>query len=212
MGLVNVVSTLTHLSMWLFMQLEGPRFDAPIRLRTLIASPLSSKNVFSDMSRDKMCHSMLCSLYLKPTQLCWFFNLLSVVWRNERRLMQSPCPPCVCVPSSPVNFWITESVYIKSGMFVMALEPILNAYFINFFHQSACLYTCMCIPLSLLGNYLVEVHLSLIGNGLVKTLPYHLMRTEQWNNFYMLLLGCVTIHSSHYPLWKRVRIPAPQPC
>jgi hypothetical protein len=74
--------------------------------------------------------------------------------KNKSRLMRSPC---VCVYHPPINFWMPEPVFMKLGMYIMAREPILTAYFINASHQSVCLY--MCIPLSLLGN------------GSVKTLP-----------------------------------------
>jgi hypothetical protein len=46
--------------------------------------------------------------------------------------MQSSCCLCVYVPP-PLNF-------MKSGMNIMAPEPILTVYLINPSHQSACLY------------------------------------------------------------------------
>jgi hypothetical protein len=33
-----------------------------------------------------------------------------------------------------------EPVFVKLGMYILAPEPILMAYFINFFHHSVCLY------------------------------------------------------------------------
>jgi hypothetical protein len=47
---------------------------------------------------------------------------------------------------------MAEPVFMKLGMYIMAHEPISMVYFIYPFHQSVCLYVCMCIPLSLLGN------------------------------------------------------------
>jgi hypothetical protein len=35
---------------------------------------------------------------------------------------------------------MAEPIFMKFGMYIMAPEPILTAYFINLSHQSACLY------------------------------------------------------------------------
>jgi hypothetical protein len=42
-----------------------------------------------------------------------------------------------------------EPIFMKLGMYIMALEPISTTYFINPSHQSV---SVICIPLSLLGN------------------------------------------------------------
>jgi hypothetical protein len=44
---------------------------------------------------------------------------------------------------------MAEPIFIKLGMYIMALEPISTVYFINSSHQSVCLYV---YPLSFLGN------------------------------------------------------------
>jgi hypothetical protein len=46
---------------------------------------------------------------------------------------------CVCAPS-PVNLLMIEPVFMKLGMYIMTPEPISIAYFVNFYHQSVCLY------------------------------------------------------------------------
>jgi hypothetical protein len=49
---------------------------------------------------------------------------------------------------TPINFWMTELIFKKLGMYIMAREPISTACFINPFCQSV----YMCILLSLPGN------------------------------------------------------------
>jgi hypothetical protein len=53
---------------------------------------------------------------------------------------------------------MTEPLFMKLYMYVMAPEPVSAAYFINPSHQSACLY--------------VYRRVSLIGNGSVDTFPW----------------------------------------
>jgi hypothetical protein len=54
---------------------------------------------------------------------------------------------CLCIP--PINFGIVQPNFMKLGIYIMPLEPISTACFINHCHQSVCLYV---YPLSLLGN------------------------------------------------------------
>jgi hypothetical protein len=50
-------------------------------------------------------------------------------------------PHAVCVSViPPINFYMSESISMKLGMFIMAPEHISTAYFINPSHQSVCLY------------------------------------------------------------------------
>jgi hypothetical protein len=67
-------------------------------------------------------------------------SLISLFWKNECRLMRSPC--CLfCVCGSPlINFWMSEPVFIKHSMYIMAPDPLSTAYFINPSHHSVCLY------------------------------------------------------------------------
>jgi hypothetical protein len=44
-----------------------------------------------------------------------------------------PLPP-------PINFWMPQPIFMKLGMYIMATEPISEAYFINPSHRSVCLY------------------------------------------------------------------------
>lgn len=86
------------------------------------------------------------------------------------RSMQSPCRVCarVYVRQCPsVNFSITEPVFMKRGMCIMATEPISMEHFINPFHQ----FVSLCVPLSVLGN------------GQVKSLPLEGLQTQQFHNF-----------------------------
>jgi hypothetical protein len=46
----------------------------------------------------------------------------------------------VCVYVPHIKFWMPELIFMKLGMYAMAPEPILTAYFINPAHQSVCLY------------------------------------------------------------------------
>jgi hypothetical protein len=73
-------------------------------------------------------------------------------------------PVCtiMCIPRT--NFWMTEPIFMKLGMYIMALEPISTAYFINPSHQCV----CMCL---------------LLGNGSVKTLPLQRMHMQQKKNY-----------------------------
>jgi hypothetical protein len=50
--------------------------------------------------------------------------------------------PSVCV-SLPNNFWLTETIFMKLGMYVMAATPISTAYYINPFHESVCLWVSL---------------------------------------------------------------------
>jgi hypothetical protein len=58
--------------------------------------------------------------------------------------MRSPCCLCVYVPVCfymlPINFLMSELVFMKLGMYIMAPEPVSLAYFINPSHQSLCPY------------------------------------------------------------------------
>jgi hypothetical protein len=56
-------------------------------------------------------------------------------------------PRCLCIPA--INFWMPEPVFMKVAMYIMALQSISTAYFINPSRQPVCLYV---YPLSLLGN------------------------------------------------------------
>jgi hypothetical protein len=74
----------------------------------------------------------------------------------------------VCLHIPPLNnFWMTEPVFMKLGMYTMPPEVISTAYFINPSHQSVFLYV---YSLSLLGNGSVNIPLSFLGSGSVKTL------------------------------------------
>jgi hypothetical protein len=46
-------------------------------------------------------------------------------------------------PTPTINIWMPEPICMKSGIYIMALEPISMAYFINLSHLSSCLsYLC----------------------------------------------------------------------
>jgi hypothetical protein len=47
---------------------------------------------------------------------------------------------CVSVNATPFNYLITEPIFMKLDMYVMATEPISTAYYINPSHQFVCLY------------------------------------------------------------------------
>jgi hypothetical protein len=40
---------------------------------------------------------------------------------------------------TPINFWMSEPIYMKPGKYIMAPDPISTAYFMNPSHQS-CVY------------------------------------------------------------------------
>jgi hypothetical protein len=64
------------------------------------------------------------------------------------------CDHCaVCLRTLPPLTYVLlngRANFMKLGMYVMAHEHTLTAFFINTNHQYVCAY--MCIPLSLLGN------------------------------------------------------------
>jgi hypothetical protein len=56
-------------------------------------------------------------------------------------------PRCLCVcESHDNNFWMPDSIFMKLDMYIMALEPISTAYFINPSRQALCL--CILLFLS----------------------------------------------------------------
>jgi hypothetical protein len=80
--------------------------------------------------------------------------------------MQSPCCLYVCVSPLLTSEFLNQFL-MKFGMYIMAHDPILAAYFINPSHQSVCLYV---YPLPLLSN------------GSVKTLLLQRIHTQLENN------------------------------
>jgi hypothetical protein len=44
--------------------------------------------------------------------------------------MRSQCCLCVCL-CSPINYLMPEPIFMKLGMYIMALEPISKTYIIN---------------------------------------------------------------------------------
>jgi hypothetical protein len=58
---------------------------------------------------------------------------------EKKNVLRSPCCLCVCV-SPPINLWMSESIFMKLGMYIMATEPISAAYLKNFSRHSVCLY------------------------------------------------------------------------
>jgi hypothetical protein len=89
----------------------------------------------------------------KEVALLWFsfyvvsilFDLLSLFWKNESRLMRLPCCLCIHVsPPSNLNGW--TNLY-DTWYYIMAHEPVLTAYFINpsdqsVYHIHICHYRC----------------------------------------------------------------------
>jgi hypothetical protein len=63
-----------------------------------------------------------------------YFEKIKVDLRNHFAVWVS-----VCI-STPINFYMSEPIFMKLSMYMMAPEPISKAYFINPSHQSACLY------------------------------------------------------------------------
>jgi hypothetical protein len=61
--------------------------------------------------------------------------------------MRSPCSVCVSPP--PINFRMTNPIFIKLYMYTIAPKQISTVYFINLYRQSMCLYLC---SFSLLGS------------------------------------------------------------
>jgi hypothetical protein len=51
-------------------------------------------------------------------------------------------PICLWIPP-PINFWISEPVFMKLGLYVMATEPVSTSYFINPSNQSLSIYVSL---------------------------------------------------------------------
>jgi hypothetical protein len=72
--------------------------------------------------------------------------------KNKNKHTRSPCclSLCLYLCLPPNNILVPEPIYMKFDIYVMLLEPISTAYFINPSHQSVCL--CVYPRLSPLGN------------------------------------------------------------
>jgi hypothetical protein len=73
----------------------------------------------------KSYHTLSTYHHLSATSLFCFtyiFCILSLFWRTESRLMQSPW--CLCVVYPFINFWIAELTFMKLGLYILASEPI----------------------------------------------------------------------------------------
>jgi hypothetical protein len=46
---------------------------------------------------------------------------------------------------SPTKFWMSEPVFMKLGMYVMAPAPVLTAYLINTVNLCVCVCVCVCV-------------------------------------------------------------------
>jgi hypothetical protein len=102
--------------------------------------------------------------------------------------MRSPCSLCVCVFVYPsINFWMPEPIFMKLGMYIMAPGPNSTVYSIIFSHQSVCLYV---YSLSLLGNGLVKIPLSFLGNSSLKILLRQRIHTQQYKHFWTRSFLC----------------------
>jgi hypothetical protein len=53
--------------------------------------------------------------------------------------MQLSCSLCIC-ESLCINFWMPETVFMETGMYIMSLEPFWPMYFMNPSHQFVCLH------------------------------------------------------------------------
>jgi hypothetical protein len=57
----------------------------------------------------------------------------------------------------PVNFCMTEHIFMKFGMYIVAPEPISTAYFINRPHQSLSIGVSHIVARQRLGKYVTSV-------------------------------------------------------
>jgi hypothetical protein len=108
------------------------------------------KRVTSSVLRNGFEGAIFCLVGIMPREpsvswLPWstiripkfsFFCLLSLFWSNESTFLWSPC----CVYLSPVNVWLTETIFMKFCMYVIAFEPISSAFFIKPWDQSLCIH------------------------------------------------------------------------
>jgi hypothetical protein len=70
----------------------------------------------------------------------WFIcSSVYIFWKNKSGFKRRPSCLCVCV-SPTISFLMPEPIFMKLGMYIMALEPSSMAYYINPFHQSASMY------------------------------------------------------------------------
>jgi hypothetical protein len=77
-----------------------------------------------------------------------------------------------------IYFCMAEPIFMKLGICVIAPEPISTAYFINPSYQSACLYVYHSYRCQAKAQQNVA-HLSLLRNGLAKTLPQQRIHMQQ---------------------------------
>jgi hypothetical protein len=91
-----------------------------------LCTNFSSPAIYANNTKDEVLY-------------CVIFSPLSLFWKNESRLMRSPCCLCVC-ESRTINLRMPQPIFIKLGMYIMAPEPISTVCFINPSHQSVCLY------------------------------------------------------------------------
>jgi hypothetical protein len=83
-----------------------------------------------------MLHPRITAVRISnPAGGIFIFSLISLVVKNESRLMRLPC--CLCLPH---QLLMPEPIIMKPGTYITAPEPITTAYFTNPSHQSVCLY------------------------------------------------------------------------
>jgi hypothetical protein len=70
---------------------------------------------------------IVCPLLVVSFCLILVFILLPLFWKSESRLKRYPS--CLRVP--PVNIRMLEQVFLKPGMYIMALEPTSTSFLIN---------------------------------------------------------------------------------
>jgi hypothetical protein len=96
---------------------------------------------------------------------------------------------CVCLWIPPINFWIPEPIFMKLGIHIMATELFWMAYFVNYSHQSKCLYVR--IARQWLGNYVTaatNAHRNIIIVGRVIFYAARILTKEiSWVSLCILL-------------------------
>jgi hypothetical protein len=86
------------------------------------------------------------------------------------------CAVCLSVYHPLINFQMTEPIFMKLGVYIMATEPISTAYFTNPFHQSVCLHVYPSYHCKTRAQSSVSLH-SLLGNSSVNTFPWQRIHT-----------------------------------
>jgi hypothetical protein len=74
------------------------------------------------------------------TRLSFLFSFVLIYFPHFEKIKVGLCDLLAVSVYAPINFWMREPLFMKFGMYIMALVPISTAYFVNPSCQTVCLY------------------------------------------------------------------------